>query len=336
MVLLKRRLDVRSEGGTLIQVGVFGKRPEEPEEAMDIANAIAEELRAFRIEQHESPAEMLEMTLRFTPPYILLGLAAGFVPGLLAGGLVLLRGFLRRGSQASQVKTAVETIAITPRAGDAVLRQIQVAALGLLAAGILKFLGVISNYLFAPQLTLAKSATNSLVLLWLSDLLSALVLPALTIFGALKMKRRESYAWGLVAALVTLVPSIRPFLSLYYAPAGIVSPFNFLLPALCLALGLWALIVLSRKETRAAFAGDTSTLAAVPQTPAGPRPVWSWIVVAVGIVLLLPVLLIGGFLLARESAGARAARLAGEHAERILEQARSAAGAGQFCARLPQ
>jgi len=109
MVLLKRRLDVRSEGGTLIQVGVFGKRPEEPEEAMDIANTIADELRAFRIEQHDSPAEMLEMSLRFTPPYFLLGIAAAFVLGLLAGGLVLLRGFLRRGSQARQVKKGVET-----------------------------------------------------------------------------------------------------------------------------------------------------------------------------------------------------------------------------------
>ena len=111
MVLLRRRLDVRlSEGGTLIQVGVFGKRPEEPEEAMDIANTIAEELRAFRIEQHDSPADMLEMTLRFTPPYFLLGSAAAFVLGLLAGGLVLLFAFLRRGSQASQVKNGVETI----------------------------------------------------------------------------------------------------------------------------------------------------------------------------------------------------------------------------------
>ena len=114
LVLLKRRLDVRSEGGTLIQVGVFGKRPEEPEEAMDIANTIAEELRAFRIEQHDSPADMLEMTLRFTGSDILLGLAAGFVLGLLAGGLVLWRGFLRRGPQASQVKGGVETIATTP------------------------------------------------------------------------------------------------------------------------------------------------------------------------------------------------------------------------------
>ena len=109
--LLRRRLDVRSsEGGTLIQVGVYGKRPEKPEEAMDIADAIAKELRAFRIEQHDPPADMLEMTLRYTAPDILLGLAAGFVPGLLAGGLVLWRGSLRRGSQASQVKKGVETI----------------------------------------------------------------------------------------------------------------------------------------------------------------------------------------------------------------------------------
>ena len=109
MVWLKRRLDVRSEGGTLIQVGVFGKRPEEPEEAMDIANTIAEELRAFRIEQHDSPADMLEMSLRFTPSYILLGSAICFVLGLLAGALVLLFAFSRRGSQASQVKKGVET-----------------------------------------------------------------------------------------------------------------------------------------------------------------------------------------------------------------------------------
>ena len=106
MVWLKRRLDVRSEGGTLIQVGVFGKRPEEPEEAMDIANTIAEELRAFRIEQHESPADMLEMTLRFTPPNILLGLAAGLVLGFLAGGLVLLRGKPSKDSGSGEARTA--------------------------------------------------------------------------------------------------------------------------------------------------------------------------------------------------------------------------------------
>jgi len=109
MVLLRWRLDVRSsEGGTLIQVGVYGKRPEKWEEAMDIAAAIAQELRAFRIEQHDPPADMLEMTARATSPDILFGLAAGFVPGLLAGGLVLWRGSLRRRSQASQVKTAVD------------------------------------------------------------------------------------------------------------------------------------------------------------------------------------------------------------------------------------
>ena len=68
MVWLKRRLDARSEGGTLIQVGVFGKRPEEPEEAMDIANTIAEEFRGFRLKQHElfvrGKRQILERALR--------------------------------------------------------------------------------------------------------------------------------------------------------------------------------------------------------------------------------------------------------------------------------
>jgi hypothetical protein len=103
VVLLKRRLDVRSEGGTLIQVGVFGKRPEEPEEAMDIANTIAEELRAFRLEQHESSADVLQMYLRFTRPDILLGLAVGFVLGLLAGALVLWRGKPSNGSGSGEL-----------------------------------------------------------------------------------------------------------------------------------------------------------------------------------------------------------------------------------------
>jgi hypothetical protein len=42
-----------------------------------------------------------------------------------------------------------------------------------------------------------------------------------------------------------------------------VSFFNFLLPGLCLAFGLWALIVLSRKEVRDAFAGDKTAMPAV-------------------------------------------------------------------------
>src|ERR1035441_8320661 len=53
---------------------------------------------------------MIEMTLRATPSYILLGIAAGFVLGLLAGAMVLLIAFSRRGSQANQGMERVETI----------------------------------------------------------------------------------------------------------------------------------------------------------------------------------------------------------------------------------
>ena len=178
MVWLKRRLEVRSEGGTLIQVGVFGKRPEEPEEAMDIANTIAEELRAFRIEQHESPADMLEMTLRFTPPYLLLGIAAGLVLGLLAGGLVLWRGFWRRGSQASPAKTAVETIAQTSASAGAQQAGVEptlTAPLWRAVAALAVTVFFAANTLGAAILYLAPFG-GRLYLGWLSVLLVALPL----------------------------------------------------------------------------------------------------------------------------------------------------------------
>src|ERR1019366_2952985 len=156
MVLLRRRLDVRSsEDGMLIQVGVFGKRPEKPEEAMDIAHTIAKEFRAFRIEQRDSPADMVEMTLRASPPDILLGIAAGFVLGLLAGGLVLWRGFLRRGPQASILKTQVETISaeaaqtqVCPQETKVQPRLSLVAVLGAVCA-LLFMLGPLSGALLA-------------------------------------------------------------------------------------------------------------------------------------------------------------------------------------------
>jgi serine/threonine protein kinase len=235
----------------------------------------------------------------------------------------------RRYQQVSQVKTAVETIAtsatVATLLNDAVLHQIQVAAIGLLAAGILKFQTVILNYVFAPHLTLAKFTTFGLLLFWLSDLLSSLVLPALAIFGALKMKRLEGYGWGLAAAFLTIVPSIRPFLTLLYVPAGAVRLFNFVLPAISLALGLWALIVLSRDEVRAALG-----CAKGPPVPPRPRLVWPWVMAAV--ILLIPPSLITGFLLLRDSAKDESIRRAAEQAE----QARMTAGAGQFRAALPQ
>jgi serine/threonine protein kinase len=292
MVLLKRRLDVRSEGGTLIQVGVFGKRPEEPEEAMDIANTIAEELRAYRIEQHDPPADMLEMTLRGTLTTlrladILLGLAAGFVPGSLAGGLVLLFAFLRRGPQASQVKKGVETIVgsagelpaepgVSPVPESAEGRapprppsasesadlenaraQVKGPAIGLLVVGILNWLAtplVVLAFVFwnlksAPGHAGGPDVEPSILLLLL--LLAAIglvpaVLSTLMIVAALKMKRLRAYGLAITASILAIISPV--------CPIG-------------LPIAVWALVVLSRREVRDAFASKgKGTIADVPLT----------------------------------------------------------------------
>jgi hypothetical protein len=81
---------------------------------------------------------------------------------------------------------------------------------------------------------------------------------------------------------------------------------------------------------QAAFAGDRSAVAAVLQTAARPRPAWSWIVVAVAAMLLIPVLLLGLSLYVPAHNAARQRRLVLADAQRALAQARLAAGAGQF------
>jgi len=52
MLLLRRQLDLRPVRNTsLIEIGVWSERPDE---AAEIANAIAEEFRGFRMKQHET------------------------------------------------------------------------------------------------------------------------------------------------------------------------------------------------------------------------------------------------------------------------------------------
>ena len=252
---------------------------------MDIANTIAEELRAFRIEQHDSPADMLEMTLRFTPPYFLLGSAAAFVLGLLAGGLILLFAFLRRGSQASQVKNGVETIVgsagdppaepgVSPATesaeGHAPSRplsasetaglenartQVKGPATGLLVVGIL-------NWLATPLVVLTvlllgfrsaegpagvpnvEPSTLLSILLFAAIGLVPAVLSTLMIVAALKMKRLRAYGLDTTASILAIISPV--------CPIG-------------LPIGVWALVVLSRREVRDAFASKyKGTLADMP------------------------------------------------------------------------
>jgi predicted PurR-regulated permease PerM len=64
----------------------------------------------------------------------------------------------------------------------------------------------------------------------------ALLVGATILFGALKMMHLQSYGWAMAAAILAVIPCLSPCCCL-----GI--PF-----------GIWALVVLSKPEVKAAFA----------------------------------------------------------------------------------
>ena len=63
----------------------------------------------------------------------------------------------------------------------------------------------------------------------------AVVVSAVVLFGALKMMRLQNYGWAMAAAILAVIPCLSPCCCL-----GI--PF-----------GIWALVVLSKPEVKAAF-----------------------------------------------------------------------------------
>ncbi len=158
----------------------------------------------------------------------------------------------RRYQRASEIKTRVETIATTPpehplrpaldhHALEESRRQVRWPANGLLAIGILNCLVIPMVVLFwsigiaeAPHAPPSGVEIMLRIAASLAFLVITLIPGALTIYGALKMKRLEAY-WLALAAIILAV---------------ITSPFC-LIP---LPIGVWALVVLSQREVRAAFA----------------------------------------------------------------------------------
>ncbi len=144
----------------------------------------------------------------------------------------------RRYQQASQVKSDVETIADSSSgapqppaaspAGDNPYQQVKGPAIGLMITGIL-------NWIAIPFLAAAGAIMEARwqgALIWLP--LAALVIGGV-IFGAgLKLKRLEAFRLSVIGSLL----------------ASLISPGNLL----GLPIGIWALVVLARREVRAAFA----------------------------------------------------------------------------------
>jgi capsular polysaccharide biosynthesis protein len=182
----------------------------------------------------------------------------------------------RRYQHASEVKTDVETIASTPQPSEPtrpgspeltgvpstererIRREVRGPAIGLLVAGILNWIlvpvavGVIRWIVplewKSLELTLSSTAVTSACV-------ASLALCSFIIYAALKIQRLEAHGAGLWAGVLAIV----------VAPGNIVG----------LPIGVWTLVVLSRREVRAAF----SELSHGPSPPANsgvasPRPLW--------------------------------------------------------------
>ncbi len=144
----------------------------------------------------------------------------------------------RRYQHASEVKTDVETIAGQERMitrpfehpdAEAVRQQVRRPAIGLLATGIVNWIGTgvvmfTLGYLeLIPGYALLITGPGMLIL------------SGFIFFAALKMMRLEAYRWALVAAILAMI----------------VSPGNII----GLPFGVWALVVLTSSQVKAAFAG---------------------------------------------------------------------------------
>ena len=220
----------------------------------------------------------------------------------------------RRYQQAGEIKTRVETIVTTPNAGavgaaarppdrrmvrtaiEEAQRQVKGPAIALLVAGLISVLTSPMVVLMwemegVPQSGVEREAVHSgaeLVLpivLFLAELLGSIALSTLIIVAAVKMKRLQAYRLAIAASILAII---------------ILTPFCLI----GLPIGIWALVVLSQREVRAAFAQNrkraTGSASASPpgerpsERPASRRP----LPILAGILFLLPPAAFIWFLLA--------------------------------------
>jgi len=144
-----------------------------------------------------------------------------------------------RYQQASEVKTEVETIAssvgqnsravLASDASHAPIKyQLRGPALGLIITGILE-------WTLVPLIILGAGLFGGFIpgFIEIVILLSTLPIAAFLIYAGLKIKRLESYGAGVIAAV----------LAIFVTPANTIGLF----------VGIWTLVVLTRREVRAAF-----------------------------------------------------------------------------------
>jgi predicted Ser/Thr protein kinase len=194
----------------------------------------------------------------------------------------------RRYQKASEVQTDVETIAGTESpspsaapspgfpaktiAAEAAWQQAKGPATGLIITGIINWVGIPFIFIVMVYFAAASDATHASrqLLFWLP--FTVLVLGSAMIVAGLKMKRLEAYPLAVTGSILAML----------MPPGNLVG----------LPIGIWSLVVLSRREVRQAFGKGHSppvnTSAAPASATAQPDRFWRWVVVIVLGVIAIP------------------------------------------------
>ena len=140
-------------------------------------------------------------------------------------------------------------------AGDAAIaecgRQVKGPAIGLLVTGILNWVTLTASAIVMGWI--ATSAQGPPRVVMLIVLVSAFVCGILMILAALKMKRLQAYGLAVAASILAII----------------VSPSNLI----GLPIGIWALVVLSQREVRAAFARSRASATGSASAPPPPSTI---------------------------------------------------------------
>ena len=155
----------------------------------------------------------------------------------------------QRYQNVSEVKAAVEMMASRPQeaAGSSVVepagrtdfepiyRQVKSPATCLVMIGILHGIATGATGLFALSAMPPQAPPDAVLTFFVFQVLMFFVFSGLLIFGALKMRKLEGYGIAITSSILAIIAG----------PATLVG----------LLVGIWALVVLSRTEVRAAFRG---------------------------------------------------------------------------------
>jgi hypothetical protein len=108
--------------------------------------------------------------------------------------------------------------------------------LGCAAAMVMNLMGVTFGAMHGPSSEELPSWVNAMAGgLGIVQSIFGIILSTVILFGALKMKKLESYTFAIVATIIAMVPCI--------SPCCIVG----------LPIGIWALLVLNKPEVKSAF-----------------------------------------------------------------------------------